>query len=238
MAFRRRVRRSFRRRRKGPETYTRKQCRICTNVYGDMPCSNPLIEMFELLSMSTARNVADPTELTTPANKAIVFDGMKFQSEYLHDPTSTFDSGTCDPPASALVFILTIWEAVMLLPTGQGSTVAPAYLPNIVQGVFQDGDTADRVLWKRMYHMRIFGTTSSACAACPFLETTTIQNSSGPVAVKARCRIDDRHALYFVRNYTHDIAGLGSTNICCSSSPCCSIPIVNDALFKIFYHTR
>lgn len=224
------------------------------NVYGDMTCANPKIDIFELLTMRTPRNVADTTELTIPANRAIVLDGIKFQSEYLHDPSET---RSCPPPtgqpsAASLIFVLTIWEAIMLLPLGQGSTAAPAYLPNIAGGVFQDGDTADRVLWKRLNHLRIFGLEGSPCSACPFLEITDIMSQAGPQQVKTRCRIDDRHGLFYVRNYVHDIflgfppdtlCGTTDCDACGNATPadqarCGSIPILNDAFFKLFYHVR
>lgn len=198
--------------------------------------------------MRTPRNVADSTELTTLANRAIVLDGIKFQSEYLHDPAQTISCGAAEVPPNTLIFVATIWEAIMLLPLGQGSTAAPAYLPNLSQGIFQDGDTADRVLWKWMYHLRIFGLAGSPCSACPFLEITDIMTASGPQAVKTRCRIDDRHGLYYVRNYVHDIfLGFPPNQSCslstcdnCVTTPalCGAIPILNDAWFKLFYHVR
>jgi len=222
-----------------------------------MTCTNPLIDIFEVLSMRTPRQPGgDTTELSTPADKAIVFDGMKFESSYTHDPAETIDCSCpnpANPSASKLIFNLTIHEALMLLPVGQGSTIAPAYLPNIVQGIFQSGDTADRMLWKRNTHMRIFGLNGSPCSACPFLEITDIMTNAGPVAVKSRCRIDDRHALYFVRNFVHDIFlpfpaaqpcgfidcdqcnGAGCDN---TLALCGDIPILHDFTARIFYHTR
>jgi len=197
-----------RRRRRLPETYTRKACRQCFNLYGDMTCTNPQIDIFEVLSMSTPRNSADTTEVTNPSSKFIVFDGMKFQSEFSHDPLATQDCSTpvpLNPNASQLAFILTIWEALVLLPTGQGSTVAPAYLPNLAGGIFQEGDTADRVLWKRISHMNIQGFKAFPLVGNSNPDSTLRYQGSGPVVVKTRCKIDDRHALYYVRNFVHDI---------------------------------
>jgi len=255
MVFRRRRFPMRRRRRRLPETYTRKLCRECINVYGQMTCSNPHIDIFEILSMSTPRNSADATEVTNPTNKFIVFDGMKFQSEYFHDPLTTFEcaSSAAGQFATRMAFILTIWEAVVLLPTGEGSTIAPAYLPNLAQGIFQEGDTADRVLWKRLRHLYVQGVNSNLTGT-PFSnpDSTLRYQGSGPVVVKSRCRIDDRHALYYVRNFVHDVAlAFPAANPCnptldcqnCQqndgdSQDCGFIPVTHDFYSKIFYHTR
>lgn len=241
-----------RRRRRLPETYTRKACRACFNLFGDSTCSNPHIDIFELLSMATPRNTADPTEVTNPSSKAIVFDGMKFQSEFFHDPLTTqgcSGGGPSVPIATNLAFILTIWEAVVLLPLLQGSTVAPAYLPNLVQGIFQEGDTADRVLWKRVQHLFIEGTTAVPAINLLINPDSTLRyQGSGPVVVKSKCRIDDRHALYYVRNFVHDIFfGFQPVNPCVSAdcdaclvdpASCGLLPVTNDFYAKIFYHVR
>lgn len=254
MRGRRFTRRFFRRRRRRPETYTLKECRTCTNLYGDSTCTNPVIDIFELLTMRTPRNSADSTELSTPANKFIIFDGMKFQSEYHHDPQETqgcFGLPPGGPPvATTLAFILTIWEAVMILPLGQGSTAAPAYLPNIARGIFQEGDTADRVLWKRLSHLFVQGVASNPSISLLVNPDSTLRyQGSGPAVVKTRARLDDRHGLYYVRNFVHDIffgfPPLASCNtVDCDAcglllgSSCGMIPIVHDFYAKMFYHVR
>lgn len=254
MAFRRRSRRFVRRRRRGPETYTKTSCRECVNVYGNMPCGAPLIDIFEVLTMRTPRNSADATEISNPSSKAVIFDGMKFQSLWLHDPNDTVDCSApnpaVNPNASAMAMIVTIWEALMLLPLAQGSFV-PAYLPQLTQGVFQQGDTADRVLWKRLSHLFVQGVRSNPNVS--FFQnpdTTARYNTENPVAVKTRCRIDDRHGLFYVRNFVHNVFLTFPPNPCTAEIDCdnCSpdneqaicgrIPIFNDFWSKIFYHVR
>lgn len=257
MAFRRRFRRGFRRRRKGPETYTVRNCRSCINVYGRSPCNESLTDAFLLLSMSSPRNpVSDPTELTVPANKAITLKGMKFQSLHHHDPQETQDC-FAQPPvdfpgSSQLAFILTIWEAVMVLPFVQGSTTTPAYLPNLTGGSLQLGDLADRLLWKRLSHLYVQGTQSLASFGVGFVlnpDSTARYNTENPVAVKAKCRLDDRHGLFFVRSFVHDIflpftpknfpspcPSIDCDTCDDNNNPeCGTIPILHDFWAKLFY---
>jgi len=255
MAFRRKFRR-FRRRRRLPETYTLKHCRECINVYGSMTCTNPLIDIFEILTMATPRGFGDTTEISNPSSKAVVFDGMKFQSLWFHDPSTTVDCSQSfpdNPNATAMAFILTIWEAIMVLPLAQNLTNVPSYLPVLTSATSQAGDTADRVLWKRLSHLFVQGVNSSPVLFTANPDSTARYNTESPVHVKARCRIDDRHGLFYVRNMVHDVflpfapknpcgqvdcdsclgSGAGNTNGFCGE-----IPIVNDFWSKIFYHVR
>jgi len=240
MAFRRKFHRGFRRRRRMPETYTLVQCVDCQNVYQDLPCSTPLVQAVELLTMRTPRNpLTDTAELSTGSDKFIVFDGCKFQSEFSHDPGETLSFPACDPPATNLVFNLRIWEAIVILPFAQGTQI-PDYLPLFTNMLNQGGDLADRVLWKRISILPIFGFFGAQ--SIPQLETTIRDVGHGPVVVKSKAKLDDRHGLYWIRSYTHDVAGLGNpgTNDCTANvvtNPCV-IPIQTDAWFKIFFHTR
>lgn len=239
MVFRRRFRKFGRRRRPRPETFTIVQCHNCKNVYGDSPCSSPLTDVMEIMTMRTRRDPADTTEISNPSDRFVVVDGIKFQSEHSHDPSETQGFGVCDPQAQNLAFLLTIWEAIVVLPFAQGSAV-PAYLPNFTNANFQTGDTADRVLWKRISQIPIWGTALSA--GFPQISGTLRDIGHGPVAVKAKVRLDDRHGLYYVRNFTHNVFGLGTMdfNSCTAdlqTNPCV-VPVVNDAWWKVFYHTR
>jgi len=189
--------------------------------------------------MRTPRHPGDPTELSSGSDKFIVFDGAKFQSEFSHDPAETLGFTTCDPSPTALTFNLRIWEAIVLLPFAQGTQI-PDYLPIFTTQLNQGGDLADRVLWKRISILPIFGI--GAGGGLPQLETTIRDMGHGPVVVKTRCRVDDRHGLYWVRSYTHDVFGLGNpgANLCTPdpvTNPCV-IPIQTDAWFKVFFHTR
>lgn len=218
--------------------------------------------MFELLTMSTPRGPGDATELTNPSSKAITFKGMKFQSLYFHDPQKTLSCNIPNPSfpnANDVAFILTIWEAIVLLPLAQGTTSTPAYLVKLTDGALQEGDLADRVLWKRLSHLYVQGTTSLNAFGVAFVlnpDTTARYNTEAPVVVKAKCRIDDRHGLFYVRNYVHDLFLPFSPSLSCQSefdcddclaqsnpddnthASCGAIPIENDFWSKIYYSTR
>jgi len=240
MAFKRSFRRGFRRRRASrSETYTILSCQHCTNVYGDMTCVNPLIDSFPLMSMATQASATDTTHVSNPSDRFVVVKGIKFQSEYTHDPAETQGFPACDPNPLQLVFHLTIWEAIVVVPCAEGANNIPAYVPNLTGGINQQGDMADRVLWKRITQLPIFGL--SATASIPQLTATERNTAAGPVVVKSRVRLDDRHMLLFVRNYTHNIAtGLAGNFDCVAEvnqNPCV-IPVRDLSWFKVFYQTR
>lgn len=241
MAFRpRRARMPYRRRRSRSETYTLLECRQCVNVWPDPHlCSNPGLDVFLLAHMSMAKDpLVDTTEVASPSDRFLTVKGIKFQAEYLHDPTKT-QGDEPDPQPASIQFLLTIREAIMILPTLQGPSIAPAYLPNLSNMVFQGGDSADRVLWKRISILPIWGAALGGFAVQ--LEATHRDVGHGPVVVKSRARLDDRHGLYFVRNWTHDVVtGPGDPTSCAlnqATNPGV-IPMEMDAWFKIFYSTR
>lgn len=210
------------------------QCNHCVNVYGDAPCTAPIIDAFPLMTMATPRSTVDTTEISNPSDRAVVVDGIKFQVEYHEDPNEVISNIACDPQASLLNFNLRIWEAIMLLPLAQGTTNAPLYLPILSSNILQGGDVADRVLWKRISMLPIFA-LSGATSPLQQLEHTIRDMGHGPIQVKTKCRIDDRHALFYVRNYVHDLFGLGTATDC---NGICVIPVIDECWFKIFYHTR
>jgi len=239
MAFRRKRFTSFRRRRGSrSETYTILSCQHCTNVYGDMPCSAPLVDSFPLMSMATQASATDTTHVSNPSDRFVVVKGIKFQSEYTHDPAETLSFPACDPAATSLIFHLTIWEAIVVVPCAEGANNIPAYVPNLTGGINQQGDMADRVLWKRITQLPIFGLST---VLYPQLSSTERNSGAGPVVVKSKVRLDDRHMLLFVRNYTHNLFGLGQGNFDCSAdeqtNPCV-IPVRDLSWFKVFYQTR
>lgn len=229
----------MRRRSRRPETYTLIQCQHCINVYDDMPCGGAFTDMIPLMLMSTPRNiVADPTQVSNPSDKFVVVDGIKFQKEYFHDPLESQSFAACDPGALQISMLLRIWEAIILLPLAQGTTNVPAYVPDLTAPAFQSGDLADRVLWKRLSSLPIWGTQVTLI---PQLEHTLRDEGHGPVVVKTRCRVDDRHGLFYATTYTHNVFGLVGNPTNCTvdevTNPCV-IPVRDDAWFKIFYHTR
>lgn len=236
----------MRRRRRLPETYTLVECRHCINVATNATCTGPRIDVFPLLAMSTHRTNAgsDPVELTTAADKFIVVDGIKFQSEMHSDPNDWQQCNPLSPPdIHQLTFFLTIWEAIMVLPLAQGAETPPipAYVPNLTDALQQFGDIADRVLWKRLTVMPLWGT--AATGGVSQLEATMRDFGHGPVVVKSRAKLDDRHALFMVRNYVHNlvfsIGGAPPCSLDCDASDAeKNIPILHDEWFKIFYHTR
>lgn len=222
-----------------------------------MTCLNPLIDVTEVLTMSTPRahDVTHTTEVTNPSSKFVVFDGMKFQSLWFHDPNTTEDCqlmGPTFPNASTMAFILTIWEALVLLPLAQGTTNVPSYLPVLTALSLQEGDLADRVLWKRLTHLFVQGTNSFLVPTFN-PDSSARYNTETAVAVKTRCKIDDRHGLFRVINMVHDVflpfppAGDCDSLDCdqCTAidsnntrKECGKIPIVNDYWAKMFYHVR
>jgi len=235
-----RFRRTFRRRRRRSETYTTIQCFGCLNLYSAYTCSSPLIDVFMVAGMSLPRSPADVTQVTNAGARFLVVDGIRFQAEYTHDPSESLSCPSCDPFSTAVAFNLRIWEALVVLPLNQGTTNVPAYLPNLTTALGQTDDQADRVLWKRITIMPIWGLNTTG--GVPQLETTIRDMGHGPVAVKSKVRLDDRHALFYVRNYVHDLALTpGQSSNCtvnCTTGPTCSIPIQHDMWFKTFYHTR
>lgn len=255
MAFSRRRRTFRRRRRRLPETYTLRACRQCFNVFGSTTCTNPLTDATLILSMATQRNptLVDTTELTSGSDKFIVFDGMKFQDDWLFDNSLVADCNLpnpTNPNASSVQTILTIWEALLVLPFVQGSNTVPAYLPNLLTGSLQQGDVADRVLWKRMTNLRLFGRNALPGTQIAWMDESTDREGHGPVVVKSRARLDDRHGLYLVRNFVHDVFWPFSANGDCVGVPDCDncdnnevrecgiIPVFNNFYAKIFYHAR
>jgi len=204
MAFRRRFRRGFRRRRPGPETYSLAFCRGQQNIWQvGATCTNPMVQMDTIVTPALAVGISDPTTAgAVVAQKAIRIEGIKFSSEYLYDPGNDIGDPSCDgfQPLQA-AFVLTIWEALVVLPLTQGSKTLPFYLPTFTTSV-QNFDVADRVLWKRITQMPLWGLNTTG--GIPQLMHTVRDAGHGPIAVKTRCRIDDRHGLFYARQFVHD----------------------------------
>lgn len=257
MAFSKKGRR--RRRRRLPETYTHRACNLCFDMFGATTCTNPVTDMILLLSMATVKNppLADSTELTSGSDKFIVFDGMKFQDDWRFDNSlvrDCFCPNPAFPNASSVQTTLSIWEALMIVPFVQGSSSVPAYLPNLLSGSLQVGDVADRVLWKRVTKLRLFGRNALPGTQISWMDESTDRMGHGPVVVKSRARLDDRHGLYLVRNFVHDtfwpFSAIGAVGGCqsfdcddcvpCDNSTknCGVLPVFNDLWAKLFYHTR
>jgi len=245
MAFRRKGFRRMRRRRRPPETYTKIACFGCENIYHNATCNEPIIDVIELLTMRTPRNqILDTTELAAPSNRALTVKGISFQLEYDTNPDDwqvCAGARVINPTASGLTFFLHIWEAIVVLPLQQG-TFLPSYLPSLSSATLQSGDTADRLLWKRHTLMPLWGRATTGASQ---LEGTMRDEGHGPVRVKSKVRLDDRHGLFLVRNYVHNvvIATSGDPGFTCDSQTDCDnfpewdiVPINHHLWMKLYYN--
>lgn len=238
-----RFRRSpVRRRRRHWETFTLLQCRSCQNVWQDAICTSPIVDSFTLMSMATQRSLVDVTEISNPTDRYVDIAGIKFESIYHHDPNETLGGTSADPQPFDLAFNLTIYEAIVVVPVAQGTTNVPNYVPILTSANFQAGDIADRVLWKRISFLPIWGINiNGGIFPFPQLTATIRDTNAGPQVVKSRVRLDDRHMLLYVKNYVHNVfAGFPPppAESCDDGGALGTIPVRNDAWFKIFYTTR
>jgi len=200
MASRRSVRRFIpRRRRRRWETLTILSCRQSVIVPAPSTCTNSLSIATALLSHTIPFSAAPERYLTDGLTRNVIFGGAKFQAEHIFDPALAGEN------MGGLAFMLTIWEALMILPLAQGASMAvPLYVPNLGSPVEQGNDFADRVLWKRISMMPLWGTVIQPGVQ---LMNTMRDTSSGPQVVKARAKLDERHGLFYVRSFVHDIVG-------------------------------
>lgn len=225
------VRRGFRRfrrssrRRGGPETYTVLTCRQSSNVWLNTPCSDPLTIATAIFLPSPNVGLDASTAAATLSQKALTVQGIKFSAEHYIDPSTALDGDIGQIPSN-VAFILTIWEAIIVLPLLESSKVIPQYIPRITQ-LFQSADLADRVLWKRITHAPFWGLNVQPGVQ---LQTNVRDTDHGNQVVKANCRLDDRHGLFYVRAFVHDIAGLSGADS--------TLPVVLDSWWKIFYRVR
>lgn len=242
--FRRRFR-GRRRSRLMPETYTIFQCNQCSNMWRTMPCGGACVTAICLMDMSLARApTSDTTEIAAPSDRHVIVDAIKFQSEHSTDPATWLGSTAFEVSVNNLAFFQFLWEMVVVLPKTFGATQIPAYLIDPT-GPAQSGDIAERVLWKRLSIMPMWGLTVSN--GFPQFQTTVRDQGHGPVAVKSKVKLDDRHALYYLRAFHNDLFGLPDCTQYgihdCTFRPDTDpfpnqvIPLLWDANFKIFYHT-
>lgn len=229
MAFRRRFpRRVLRRRRRSPETYTIVLCRQTSNVYETTTCSDADTHSFQILGPIQETSSLDPTTARAVVEtKSHTLKGLKFQAEWSTNPDDWLGN-TCDPDPFNITFNLTIWEAIVYLPLQQGSKTLPLYIPNLT-GPAQSFDLADRVLWKRLSMLPMWG--AGVTGGVPQLEFTARDTAAGPQVVRAKARMDDRHALFYVWQFVH--------NVVLQSDPVnCVIPVTLDFWAKVFYNTN
>lgn len=201
MAFRRRfpMRRRFRRRASW-ETLTVLTCRSPINLLGGNPCNDPTSVATILLSHSTPFSAAPERYLTDGLTKNIILGGTKFASEHHLINTITFG----DPGPENTATAVTIWEALVVLPLAQGAGIfAPLYVPNLATPVEQGFDYADRLLWKRVSYLNFIGLNLTGGGVV--FSNTVQSNDHGNQVVKSRLRLDERHGLFYVRTFVHDL---------------------------------
>lgn len=208
------------------ETDTVIQCTNQFNVYDTMTCTAPLVDAFPLLTMTIPFQAAPERYPSTMATRRMIFGGIKFQSIWFTDPAEWETTVNCDPPPSALQFFLRVWEAIVILPLLEGSTFAPAYVPILTSAALQGTDLADRVLWKRISHLPMWGLGVTG-GNFGQLESTIRDTADGQQVVKVHASVDDRHGIFMVRNFVH--------NLVLDANPTCVIPVHNDMWAKLYY---
>lgn len=177
----------------------------------------------------------EPMPLVAPSARGVTVGGIKFESHYILDPATVTNTAQCDPDPSDLAFMVSIWEAIVLLPLGQGfvqfgATPAPVYLPQLTVPTQQGSDFADRVLWKRIIHMPFWGLNVGNGVFPQLITSQQLNTDTTPIVVKSKAFLDDKHGLFFVRNIVHDLI--------LDSSAGCQIPLFTDWWGKVFYKPR
>jgi len=207
----------------------------CTNICTDPTLTSTIIDVVPLLTMTIPFQAVPNRFPSTMSTRKMRFGGMKFQSSYWTDPAEWFDSEDCGVPIVALTFVLSIWEAICILPLAQGSTFAPVYIPELANPAQQGADLADRLLWKRILHLPMWGFTP-ATQALPQLEHTGRESADVPVTVKVRTAVDDRHGIFYVRQFVHNVA-FGNAPPCNDPGELggCNVPVHNNFWGTLFY---
>lgn len=211
------------------------QCNRVFNVATDAVCctgspvgSVTFLDAFPLLTMTIPFTAAPERYPSTLATRKMRFGGMKFQSDWQTNPQEWFQGENCNTNISALAFVLKIWEAIVVLPLAEGSTFAPAYIPELACAAKQAIDQADRVLWKRITMLPMWG--FGILEVLPQLEHNQRNTEAGQQVVKVRADVDDRHGIFMVRQFVHDIAEFANGN-----DIDCFIPVVNEMWGSLFY---
>lgn len=209
-------------------------------MYQVATCASPIVDMIPILLMSTVRSVTDNTEISNPADRFVIVKGIKFTSLHSIDPDEVLAFPDVDPNPNNVAMMIRIWEALVVVPLEQGTTNVPAYLPILSNSNFQSGDLADRVIWKRLSILPFWGV--NVANVPQLVDSSRFQPDGGAQVVKSRVRLDDRHGLFYVRNFVHDMVIVDTTsNSSCLPDPVTNeavIPMQHDGWWKIFYSTR
>jgi len=199
----------------------------CKQVFGTECPTN--VDAIPLLTMTIPFSVAPERYPSTMATRKMIFGGMKFESHWWVNPQDWTGDGC--PSFANFNFVVKIWEAIVILPLQQGSTFAPAYLPDLACAVDQASDLADRVLWKRVSMLPVWG--FDIVQILPQLETSKRDQDGGQQLVKVRAAVDDRHGIFLVRQIVHDLV------LTSAQDPCglfdCSMPLHNEFWGSLFY---
>lgn len=200
--------------------------------------SSTNLDVVPLLTMTIPFQATPQRFPSTMATRRMIFGGMKFESHYSTDPGTWSDSEDCSFPPLIAQFVLAIWEAIVVLPLAQGSTFTPDYLPLIASQAMQGADLGDRLLWKRVMHLPMWGSQTSLGSQVQ-LEFTDRNSNDDLVVVKARAAVDDRHGVFYVRQFVHNLV-VGSDPPCNQPGNIgsCNIPVVNDFYGTMFYRAQ
>lgn len=193
---------------------------------------NTQIDVIPLLTMTIPFTASPERYPSTMTTRRMIFGGMKFQSDWWTNPQEWAGDDNCTVNFATLTFILKIWEAIVVLPLQEGSTFVPDYLPSLACALLQGEDEADRVLWKRVTMLPMWGTQFPV--SLPQLEFTNRNTESGFQVVKGRAAVDDRHGIYLVRQFVHDVFFEPPGG----PDDGCSIPVFNELWGTMFYRAQ
>lgn len=222
------------------------QCSTAYNVARNATCSNQcaspatpgstsqLLDVIPILNMVIPFQAVPQRLPSTMATRFMRFGGMKFQSSWWTDPAEWFDSENCGTVINVLSFVLSIWEAIVVLPLAQRSNLAPAYLPALADASDQAADLGDRLLWKRVLHLPMWGFNFSQ--VLPQLEHTGRDSADTPQIVKVRTRVDDKHGIFLCRQFVHNV--VFGTNAPCNDPGelgQCNIPVHNNFWGSLYF---
>jgi len=188
-----------------------------------------------LLAPNQLNSPLEPFPLVAPSARGVSLRGIKFQSKFFFDPATVINDASCDPDPNGVAFVTTIWEALAVLPLAEGfqqggAAPVPAYLPNFSDPNSQADDLADRLLWKRIMHIPFWGLNVGNGIFPQLIQSGPSEPAAdAPIVVKSRAFLDDKHAVFLIREYVHDIAfGPPVAGVC-------EIPLFRDAWFKYWY---
>jgi len=202
----------------------------CCTTGGPIVCQ-PFIDAFPLLTMTLPFTAAPERYPSTLATRRMIAGGFKFQSDWWINPQEWSGDG-CPGTFGGMAnvnWVQKIWEAIVVLPLAEGSTFAPAYLPNLACAAQQGVDLADRVLWKRVTMLPCWG--FDVAQVLPQLEFNQRNSEAGPIVVKVRAAVDDRHGIFMVRQFINDIVWDPAD---CSNTDC-TVLLHNELWMTMFY---